>query len=524
MLDSAPISMRWVLLTLLTLLAVFAALAAALRTKPSGRAELGLTTCILWNVLLGCPIYALGLTNRLTALSLGTSSALFFVVVLVAASWGGPSPRELLVAFVQLAVLPFEALAVALRARSVVVLTLTLTAFLIVCTPRSASYFTPSWRQWDSLCVPRDNHRFYDPKSRLFAGESPGRPAEGETGIRASAKMIQLWFVIFTDRRLSSRSPTASSRPELMYALTYVIARRYTRDSLSSMGWATVDDADADGLVPPREHVHRPPRRALHPGRHALRDPSTYFGSWTPGSRPRASRWPSARSSSRSPGGGHRGHRLGAPPTPLRLPASKPGHDAGPGVPHPRDGRQRVLRRNWVHYRNPLWPDFQYDNDRYHIHLPYLAFQPNALDPEHSNQGSLGRAGERAVLRTPPWGRRGNSTATTGSPPRGSSSPSAPRRSSSSSGFPRRHAFGRLFRVARWTCPDAPNALLVVLPVVVQVYHTSPALWGSRYHIANVAARSPASSPSGVGGRGGGRSARGWRRRPASRASSSSSG
>ena len=59
------------------------AVAVAQRTKPSGRAELALTTCILWNALIGCPIYALGLTGHLTARALGTLSAAFFALGLI---------------------------------------------------------------------------------------------------------------------------------------------------------------------------------------------------------------------------------------------------------------------------------------------------------------------------------------------------------------------------------------------------------------------------------------------------------
>ena len=85
--------MRWVLLASLTSLAGLAALAAALRTKPSGRAELALTTCILWNAVIGCPIYALGLTSHLTARSLAWLSAAFFAAVFAATAWRGDLGR-----------------------------------------------------------------------------------------------------------------------------------------------------------------------------------------------------------------------------------------------------------------------------------------------------------------------------------------------------------------------------------------------------------------------------------------------
>ena len=84
--------MRWVLLALLTLLAALAALAVAQRTRPGGRAELALTTTILWNFLVCCPIYALGLTGHLTAASLAVTSGAFFAGVFALAVGAGAGP------------------------------------------------------------------------------------------------------------------------------------------------------------------------------------------------------------------------------------------------------------------------------------------------------------------------------------------------------------------------------------------------------------------------------------------------
>ena len=145
--------MRWVLLAFLTLLAAFASVAVALRTKPAGRTELALTSCIVWNAIIGAPIYALGLTHHLSATPLALLSAAFSTSVLVGASWRGSigrSVREVASGVVLIVTLPFEGLAIATRARSVVTLALALVAFLIVYLG-IASYFTPSWRQWDAL-------------------------------------------------------------------------------------------------------------------------------------------------------------------------------------------------------------------------------------------------------------------------------------------------------------------------------------------------------------------------------------
>ena len=111
--------MRWLLLASLTFVAALAAVALAQRTRPSGRAELSLTTCILWQAVLGCPIYALGFSGHLTAPALAVASGTFSAIVLSGAAWRGSLAGSALVlagGVVQLVTLPFEGVARAKRA------------------------------------------------------------------------------------------------------------------------------------------------------------------------------------------------------------------------------------------------------------------------------------------------------------------------------------------------------------------------------------------------------------------------
>jgi hypothetical protein len=205
--------MRWVLLALLTLLSALAALAVAQRTRPSGRVELALTTTILWNLLVGFPIYVLGLRGHLTASWLAVTSGVFFTGVLVAASWGrsfARSVRELAADAIDLFVLPFDGIGRAARARSLVVLALLIVGPLIVYTCVT-SYFAPSWRQWDSLWY-HETIVSMTIQSHSFAPFPLPPDTQKANGYPRFCEMIQLWFVIFTDRRLIELSIASSRR------------------------------------------------------------------------------------------------------------------------------------------------------------------------------------------------------------------------------------------------------------------------------------------------------------------------
>jgi hypothetical protein len=471
--------MPWVLLASLTVLSIFAATGLALRTRPAGRAEMALTTSILWNVLLGCPIYALGLTNRLTATTLAISSAAFFVLVVAWVRWRGTRLREVTGVFVELAFLPFEAIARAARARSAILPVLILAAGLIVYTG-FASYFSPSWRQWDSLWYHETIIGFTIQNHGMATVDLPDG-LQKVNGYPRFCEMIQMWFVIFTDRRLIEFANSAIT-PGLMYA-TYVIARRYTKNVLVCVGWAAVVV-----VMPTTEYLLQSTYIDIHVALFVLA--GTHYAT-----RPVfriVDAWLAAVCVTLAVGAKY----LTLPPAFIitliaivrlllhhGVSLRSFGTMAG-GFLLIAGMSATIFWRNWVHFKNPLWPDFQYDNEARHIHFPGIAFQPNALDlnmpvnelikelfavPYSNHLGPKGQVydyGFAVVWFLFPFGTIAALIALWHSI---------------------RHFAGAVFRVPQWTSPMGVNALLVALPVMTQVY-TSPALWSARYHIANVAA------------------------------------
>lgn len=476
--------MRWVLLAFLTLLAALAAVAVALRTRPSGRAELALTTCILWNVLIGCPIYALGFTNHLRPTALAWLSTIFFSGVLAAAAWRGSlerSCRELASAVVELVTLPFAAIATAARARSVVVLPLVVLAILIPWTAITA-YFTGSWRQWDSLWY-HETIIGYTIQNHGFAVADIPSDLQKTNGYPRFCEMMQVWFVIFTDRRLIEVVGSLIA-PGLMYA-TYVIARRYTRDVVSCIGWAAavtlmpttvilldstyIDIQVALFVLAATHYATRPVYRLVDAWLAAacitLAIGSKYLTLPPAGVIIVIALVRLVR---------HHGLRRGSLATGLG------GFLLIGGM------AWSIFWRNWVHFKNPLWPDLEYDNAKYHIHFPFISYAPNALDMNMRLKDFL------ETLFGVPY------SITSGLGPKyqlydyGAAVTFIV--------FPLgavalvlivylcgRDLVGRLFRISTLRSDEAWNALFVALPVIAQVW-TSPALWSSRYHIANVGA------------------------------------
>ncbi|GAC1545815.1 MAG: hypothetical protein NVS3B10_09880 [Polyangiales bacterium] len=220
----------------LTLLAFVAAVAIALRAEPEGRAELALASLMIGNGLVIAPIYLLGLTNHLTARTLGLVALPFFAGALALAFVGRERDafaRELLAALRGLATLPLDGLRLAVAQRSVVTFGLILAAAAIVWSAY-VSYLAPSWGQWDALW-------YHEPiigftiQNHGFAFVDLPADAQKINGYPRLCEMTQLWFVIFTDRRLIELTNSLVA-PGLVLAL-YLLVRRFSRDRVVAMGW-----------------------------------------------------------------------------------------------------------------------------------------------------------------------------------------------------------------------------------------------------------------------------------------------
>jgi hypothetical protein len=225
-------------LFLLSALTFVASFSAAIRTRPTGRAELLVTTGILWHALTALPAFCLGLLYQLTALKLALT-AIVLSLAAIGLSVIGRSPREQWAdvrrSLRKVLELPKDALVEAYRDRTLIFPGLIFATTLIAYTAVVA-YFAPSWRGWDALWYHEpivgfaiQNHGF----APIGSPEYGLRKTEGYPRI---CEMLHLWFVIFTDRRLID--VTNSLVGPLLMLSTFLVVRRFETDTVRCMGWA----------------------------------------------------------------------------------------------------------------------------------------------------------------------------------------------------------------------------------------------------------------------------------------------
>ncbi|GAC1537531.1 MAG: hypothetical protein NVS3B10_01840 [Polyangiales bacterium] len=357
-------------LAALSMLAFVAALAIALRAAPDGRAELALTTMMVTNFLVIVPIYALGLTHHLTARTLGLGALLFFTGALAAASIGRDRRsffRDIIAATLALSRLPLDGLRLAARQRSVVTLGLALSAIAIAWSAY-VSWLAPSWGQWDALW-------YHEPiigftiQNHGFAFVDLPVDAQKINGYPRLCEMTQLWFVVFTDRRLIEVANSLAA-PGLVLAV-YLLARRFTRDRVVAMGWGAclllmpassillqtiyVDVQNAIFVLAAVYFATKPKLR--------LRDAAVCIVCLTLaiGSKAMAmvpvgivAPFAAVHVLQR-----HGKTRLGASLAVIAL-----------GVALIAGMAATTYLRNYFRYHNPLWPDLKYDNAKWNIHWP----------------------------------------------------------------------------------------------------------------------------------------------------------
>ncbi len=187
------------LLGALNILAGAAALAVTLRAKLVGRTQRALSTLMMWNFLVMCPVYTLGLTNRLEARWLACLATAFFVVVLLVARARTPLLEfadDLGRAALEIAELPFDAILVCARARSAVTIGVVFT-FVVLVWGVWCSYLTPSWKQWDALWYHEPMVGFAIQNHGFAFVDLPGGGAQKINGYPRLGEMTQLWSAIF---------------------------------------------------------------------------------------------------------------------------------------------------------------------------------------------------------------------------------------------------------------------------------------------------------------------------------------
>ena len=228
--------MGWALFAFLNLLAMGAAISVAVRSEPSGRAELGLTASIIWCALVTVPVLALGWMNKLDAGTLAVASMALSLLTLAASTigteWRDQLRRTWLGARQQLR-LPIEAIAAAWQARSFTLVALIASAVIILWTGW-LSYLASSGG-WDGIWY-HESIVGYAIQNRGFRVVDVPQSLEFVNGFPKACEMVNLWFVIFTDRRLIEAVQSFLS-PALMLSV-YVLARRYSFDRIGPMAWA----------------------------------------------------------------------------------------------------------------------------------------------------------------------------------------------------------------------------------------------------------------------------------------------
>jgi hypothetical protein len=223
------------LLFVLSALAGFAALAVTVRARLRGRAELLVAATMVWNGLIVAPIYALGLTNHLWPRSLAVGSLLTSLAAFGLCCAGvGPRAlaRDTWRAFVGLLRMPFEAVALAARARGFVVVGVLFTALLMAWLAASAWLGQPL-PKWDPLWY-HDTMVGLTLQNHGFAFVELPATLQKVNGYVRLGEMTQLWMVVFADRRLADITNLLFA--PAIAAATYALCRRHT-GRVAAIGW-----------------------------------------------------------------------------------------------------------------------------------------------------------------------------------------------------------------------------------------------------------------------------------------------
>jgi hypothetical protein len=352
----------------LNLLAGAASLALALRARLDGRAELGMAAMMIWNFLVMVPVYALGLTHHLSLGPLTLASTLWFVLVLIVARGHVPPgkfAREVALAALALARLPLDAILLAVRARSLVAVGVVFTLAMLFWT-FGCAYLVPSWKQWDALWYHEPMVGLAIQNRGFHFTDLPAGGAQKINGYPRLCEMTQLWFVIFTDRRVVDMVGHVAAPPLALGV--YALSRRYTTDRLAAIAFGCVIllmPATAMLLGSVYVDVHNA----------AFVVAGVYFATlprfgWRHGvltavclSLAVASKWMALLPVAF--------FALFAAIRLLRQMRTRPLQVIGTlaiGLLLVGGMASTVYLRNWMHFGNPFWPDLKYDSPGWGIH------------------------------------------------------------------------------------------------------------------------------------------------------------
>jgi len=223
----------WLTLAALSSLAFIASLSVSVRAGYDSRSEQAVAISGLWHGIIVLPILALGWVNRLTPVTVGASVLLLsLVVIALSVPWtfARAHIRHTGSALWGLVRLPFDAIWWARRSFVAVGIVGALGCLIWTAV---LSYLAPS-SAWDGIWY----HEMiigYAIQNRGFQVVDVPSWLQHVNGFPRVCESLNLWFVIFTDRRLVELPNSVMGVP-LTLAI-YAITRRYA-DRNAAMGWA----------------------------------------------------------------------------------------------------------------------------------------------------------------------------------------------------------------------------------------------------------------------------------------------
>ena len=482
----------YLLLATLTLLSVGAALAVTVRLRFEARSERVVAGSMIWNALIVAPIYALGLTNRLHRGTLASVSALWFCAVIGATLLGVERRafgRDVYRAALGLVRLPIDGIRLAARRRSIVAFGLAL-SLAVIAWSMAMTWYMPNWGQWDALWYHEPMIGFAIQNHGFSMVDLP-MSLQKINGYPRLCEMTQLWFVVFTDRRLVELTNGLMS-PALIAAI-YVMCRRFSRDQIACAGFGAalfltpmvsnllqteyVDVHYATFVIAGLHFATRPRLRMRDA---ALAAVCLTLAIGAKSMAPVAVGVISLLAIGRL-AFAHGRTRLGAT---LLVGVAGAALICGMAA--------TTYLRNYWHFHNPLWPDVKVDIDKWNIHWPGsvpLGLGDTAAGTHRIDMNLPLKEFLEDLYSIPYTTKMGTVYYQTYDYGFGVGYVILPLAMIALVAIVASivaSTVARLTRVSKWRCqPETINALLLALPGIAILY-TSPALWGPRYNVAPI--------------------------------------
>lgn len=205
------------------------------------RSEAVIAGSLVWNALIVAPVYVLGLAGLMTRPALAITSAVLSLGLLamhlrserdrsVGEALGDIAKRA-----GHLALLPFEGLMKTWERRSLATIG-ALAALLLFPYMALCAYLAPTWRDWDALWY-HEPLTGFTIQNHGFAPVALPSGLQVINGVQRLCEMTQTWFAIWGGRRIIDLTNVCFM--PLLAASMFCLARRYTKDVVTGVAWAS---------------------------------------------------------------------------------------------------------------------------------------------------------------------------------------------------------------------------------------------------------------------------------------------